>query len=222
LLAILLFTLQESLVLSPLKWLQLRRIRRHERAFHRSLDAARTPEQLAQVAAGHPQSPGARVLARLVKADSTATASYEDLLGCAHRALAEERELCERFMPTLASIASIAPLLGLFGTVWGIIETFLKIAQTQSSQLPVIAPAMSGALLTTAFGLLAAMPASLSHHHVDASIGRLLEGIEAIAESWSGRIAARNAEAGRSARKAGSEVLTPRAPHAAGNSPQRS
>lgn len=59
----------------------------------------------------------------------------------------------------LATIGSIAPFVGLFGTVWGIMNSFIGIAQTQTTNLAVVAPGIAEALLATAIGLVAAIPA---------------------------------------------------------------
>lgn len=191
LLVLLALGIQAVLVIAPLKWLQLRRLSRREREFEQALEQAGDVQQLQVVTDAHPQAPGARVIRRVLVAAQLRAAGAEDLLGVARRAIVEEQDRASRLMPTLASLATVSPLLGLFGTVWGIIEAFLKIAADKSSELPTIAPAMSGALLTTALGLLAAMPATLAYNYVDNSIQRLLESLDTIAQSWTGQIAAR-------------------------------
>src|SRR5690606_9407579 len=59
----------------------------------------------------------------------------------------------------LASVGSVGPFVGLFGTVWGIMNAFVGIAETQTTNLAVVAPGIAEALLATAFGLVAAIPA---------------------------------------------------------------
>jgi biopolymer transport protein TolQ len=87
-------------------------------------------------------------------------------------------------MPTLSSIASASPFIGLFGTVWGIMDAFLRIGVEKSASLPVVAPAIGEALIATAFGLVAAIPATIGFNYVDKRIGDLLEELHASSETW--------------------------------------
>ena len=75
-------------------------------------------------------------------------------------------------MTFLASIGSNAPFIGLFGTVWGIMVAFLGIANTQTTSLAVVAPGIAGALLATAAGLVAAIPAVLIYNFAAKQIGK--------------------------------------------------
>lgn len=72
----------------------------------------------------------------------------------------------------LASTGSVAPLVGLFGTVWGIINSFNAIATTQSNSLSAMAPGIAEALFTTAFGLIAAIPAVVAYNKISSDIDR--------------------------------------------------
>ena len=69
-------------------------------------------------------------------------------------------------MPFLATTASIAPFIGLFGTVWGIMRAFQGIGQTGSTNLGVVAPGIAEALVATAAGLFAAIPAVYFYNHL--------------------------------------------------------
>ncbi|KAF0809995.1 tonB-system energizer ExbB [Alcanivorax sp. S71-1-4] len=71
----------------------------------------------------------------------------------------------------LASIGAVAPFVGLFGTVWGIMNSFIGIARTQTTNLAVVAPGIAEALLATAIGLVAAIPAVIIYNHFSRSIG---------------------------------------------------
>ena len=71
----------------------------------------------------------------------------------------------------LASIGSVAPFVGLFGTVWGIMNSFIGIAQTQTTNLAVVAPGIAEALLATAVGLVAAIPAVVIYNYFSRAIG---------------------------------------------------
>lgn len=78
----------------------------------------------------------------------------------------------------LASTGSVAPLVGLFGTVWGIIDCFNAIAATQSNSLTSIAPGIAEALFTTAFGLIAAIPAYVAYNIITSDIERYSKKLE--------------------------------------------
>ena len=65
----------------------------------------------------------------------------------------------------LATIGAIAPFVGLFGTVWGIMNSFIGISKSQTTNLAVVAPGIAEALLATAFGLVAAIPAVIIYNH---------------------------------------------------------
>lgn len=72
-------------------------------------------------------------------------------------------------LPNLAVIASVAPFVGLFGTVWGIMTSFTAIADANDTSLAVVAPGIAEALATTAFGLAAAIPASIAYSRIGAA-----------------------------------------------------
>jgi biopolymer transport protein TolQ len=76
---------------------------------------------------------------------------------------------------TLASVGSVAPYVGLFGTVWGIMNAFLGLSQTQQATLASVAPGIAEALIATAMGLFAAIPAVLAYNHFTAKSNRLYE-----------------------------------------------
>ena len=89
---------------------------------------------------------------------------------------AEADELSNR-LNFLATVGSVAPFVGLFGTVWGIMNSFFQIGQQQNSSLAVVAPGISEALFATAIGLFAAIPAVIAYnrfsHAVNGLEGRL-------------------------------------------------
>ncbi len=76
-----------------------------------------------------------------------------------------EQRLVRRGMGLLASIGSTAPFVGLFGTVWGIMNSFIGISKAQTTNLAVVAPGIAEALLATAIGLVAAIPAVIIYNH---------------------------------------------------------
>ena len=79
----------------------------------------------------------------------------------------------EKYLPFLAIIASSSPFIGLFGTVWGIMGAFEGIARTGSSSLAAVAPGISEALIATAFGLAAAIPAVIGYNAAQSMIGSM-------------------------------------------------
>src|SRR4029079_14549026 len=134
-------------------------------------------------------SPGGRVVIELGRRQGQALTG-EFLLAVAKRAIASEQQRASILMPTLSSIASASPFIGLFGTVWGIMDAFLRIGVEKSASLPVVAPAIGEALIATAFGLVAAIPATIGFNFVDKPIGDLIEELPASAQSWAETLAA--------------------------------
>lgn len=90
----------------------------------------------------------------------------------------KELEDLDNRMGFLASTGSVAPLVGLFGTVWGIINSFNAIAATQSNSLSAMAPGIAEALFTTAFGLIAAIPAVVAYNIITTDTDRYAKRLE--------------------------------------------
>mgnify|MGYP001171813277 FL=1 len=86
--------------------------------------------------------------------------------------LAREMESLERHMGFLATVGSTAPFVGLFGTVWGIMNSFQAIAITKNTSLAVVAPGIAEALLATALGLVAAIPAVVAYNKLSNDLDR--------------------------------------------------
>ena len=86
--------------------------------------------------------------------------------------IGREMAMIETWMTFLASVGSVAPFIGLFGTVWGIMHSFIGIAQAQNTSLAVVAPGIAEALLATAIGLVAAIPATAAYNKFATEIGR--------------------------------------------------
>ncbi len=96
--------------------------------------------------------------------------------------LRREMERLERYLVVLASTGSTAPFIGLFGTVWGIMNSFQAIAGTRNTNLAVVAPGLAEALFITALGLFAAVPAVAAYNKFSsdfARYGQRLEGFSA-------------------------------------------
>ncbi len=87
--------------------------------------------------------------------------------------LRSELQRQEGGLPFLATIGSSAPFIGLFGTVWGIMNSFTAIGQQQDTSLATVAPGIAEALFATALGLAAAIPAVMAYNAISVSLGRL-------------------------------------------------
>jgi biopolymer transport protein TolQ len=86
--------------------------------------------------------------------------------------ITREMNRLERGMTFLATVGSTAPFIGLFGTVWGIMNSFTAIAQTNNTSLAVVAPGIAEALFATALGLVAAIPAVIAYNGYSNRLGR--------------------------------------------------
>ncbi|MGC4026179.1 MULTISPECIES: protein TolQ [Mesorhizobium] len=100
-------------------------------------------------------------------------------------ALTREMERLESRLGFLATIGSAAPFIGLFGTVVGIMTSFQAIAGSKSTNLAVVAPGIAEALLATAIGLLAAIPAVIAYNKLSSDVGKLGVRMEGFADEFS-------------------------------------
>jgi len=94
-------------------------------------------------------------------------------------------ERIERFMAYLATVGSTAPFVGLFGTVWGIMNSFQSIAASKNTSLAVVAPGIAESLFATALGLVAAIPAVIAYNKFATDFGRYAGRLEAFASEFS-------------------------------------
>ena len=113
---------------------------------------------------------------------------FEFLEAVAEREIERQNVRIHRMMTALSSIAAVAPLAGLLGTVYGIIDAFLSIGAAKSSSLAVVAPAIGEALLTTAVGLFAAIPAVIGYNVLSKSLDDLLAGVDTASRIWAARL----------------------------------
>jgi biopolymer transport protein TolQ len=96
-----------------------------------------------------------------------------------------EMERVERYMSFLATVGSTAPFVGLFGTVWGIMNSFQSIAATKNTSLAVVAPGIAEALFTTALGLVAAIPAVVGYNKISSDLGRYANRLDNFSSEFS-------------------------------------
>ncbi len=163
------------------KWWQFRRVRRQTLSFVKIFREGRRPSVVQAAARKHRDSP----LAQLYAAAYSEVSGLPDViehviddgdeglaperLDAVHRAMRRASGLevaqLERYLPFLATTASSTPFIGLFGTVWGIMSAFHGIGAQGSASLAVVAPGISEALIATAAGLAAAIPAVISYNY---------------------------------------------------------
>ena len=91
----------------------------------------------------------------------------------------------EIHFPFLATVASASPYVGLFGTVWGIMNSFRSLAETNQATLSTVAPGISEALIATAIGLFAAIPALIAYNRYTTSVETLLSSFEDFMDEFS-------------------------------------
>jgi len=163
-----------------MKAFQLMRLRSALRGFERDVFNLVEARDLFEVASRHPGSPGANVVLALSRRGGSAKV----LESVARRAIVDEQQRAGKMMTLLGSIASSAPFIGLFGTVWGILDAFLRIGREKSASLPVVAPAIGEALITTAVGLFAAIPALIFYNLLNRRLDDLHDELESASDAW--------------------------------------
>ena len=114
-------------------------------------------------------------------------------------ALSRESERLDSHLPFLATVGSTSPYVGLFGTVWGIMNSFLGLAQQQQATLATVAPGISEALIATAMGLFAAIPAVIAYNRFSARSDALYASYETFTDEFTS-ILHRNVHAGKSSK----------------------
>jgi biopolymer transport protein TolQ len=153
------------------KWNMFRKARASNSRFLRAFRKSNALEKAATMAEQSPQAPlvavfqfGFEEVERQVKVRGTLSnkVAIERSL---QLGISEELAKLERSMNWLASTASVSPFIGLFGTVLGIIDSFHALGQAGSASLRAVAPGMSEALVATAMGLAAAIPAAIFYNH---------------------------------------------------------
>ena len=109
--------------------------------------------------------------------------------GTCEHVLDEEEIRVERGMGFIATIVALEPMLGLLGTVWGVLDAFAEMGTEGSANLATIAPSISSALVTTVVGLIVAIPGILLHMHLNATVRGITSDIEGFSDELIGRIA---------------------------------
>ena len=114
---------------------------------------------------------GRRAYAKVINGEAVGE-RRQRLIEAMNRAARQVVRRVDGGLPMLAIIASVSPFIGLLGTVWGIMASFVGIAESRDTSLAVVAPGIAEALAATAYGLAAAIPASIGYNKLAASIGR--------------------------------------------------
>ena len=109
--------------------------------------------------------------------------------GTCEHVLDEEEIRIEHGMGVIATVVAVSPMLGLLGTVWGVLDAFAEMGTAGSANLATIAPSISAALVTTVVGLLIAIPGTIAFTRMQASIRNITADMEGFADELMGRIA---------------------------------
>ena len=109
--------------------------------------------------------------------------------GTCEHVLDEEEIRIEHGMGVIATVVTLSPMLGLLGTVWGVLDAFAEMGTAGSANLATIAPSISAALVTTVVGLLVAIPGTIAFTRMQASIRNLTADMEGFSDELMGRIA---------------------------------
>ncbi len=128
---------------------------------------------------------GFKEFSRLRQQSRDADAVMEGTQRAMRVAFSREQERLETSLPFLATVGSTSPYVGLFGTVWGIMNSFRGLAQVQQATLATVAPGISEALIATAMGLFAAIPAVIAYNRFSAMSDALLKNYETFADEFS-------------------------------------
>ncbi len=193
-----------SWFLIVLKWVQFRRVRRQGDRFFDVLERTDRLEHAYHAAMKLPPSPYGRLLREGVnffselrpgalkdtRAAEVLSATQLDVLRMVlAKEVGAERDLMARFVPWLATIGSVSPLLGLLGTVLGVMDAFLGIAAGGSGNIAAVAPGVAEALVTTVLGLAVAIPAVIAYNLFVNRLGLFTGELEGFAQEIVGTMA---------------------------------
>jgi biopolymer transport protein TolQ len=179
------------------KAIRLRRLRARAEQFEETFWSGGSLDQLFDRLDGRPPDPLSAVFVSAMRewrryAARNKAAAGESVTSLKERVervmgitIGREMDRLERHMVFLASVGSAAPFIGLFGTVWGIMNAFTSIAAQANTSLAVVAPGIAEALFATALGLVAAIPATIGFNKLNNDLGRYGQRMEAFASEFS-------------------------------------
>jgi biopolymer transport protein TolQ len=177
------------------QWLRMRRVRRDNERFEREFWKSEDIDSFYE-SRGKDELPSARVLAAGVAEWRRSTAgravdkegTRSRLAVAMHSAVAAETDKLAARLNILATVGAVAPFVGLFGTVWGIMRSFTDIAGAQNTSLAVVAPGIAEALFATALGLFAAIPAVIAYNRFSFGINRIEARLQRFADGFHGTL----------------------------------
>lgn len=178
-----------------MKWGGLGRIKRQNKVFENNFWSGASLNDLHEAATGNVRKTGpmerifASGMAEYYKLRERKVHDLEGMLGGSRRAMraSMQRELdtAESWLSFLGSVASVSPYIGLFGTVWGIMHAFTGLASMEQVSLATVAPGIAEALVATAIGLFAAIPAVLAYNRFAREVDRIGMNLESFIEEFS-------------------------------------
>ena len=185
------------------KWWQFRRIHRQGDRFFGEMERAGTLQEAYHAVMKLPPSPYSRMLREGMNffADIAPQVKQEDDAAMTKRTqvevlrmvfakeIAAERDLMSRFIPWLATIGSVSPLMGLLGTVLGVMDAFIGISTGGSGNISAVAPGVAEALTTTVLGLAVAIPAIFAYNIFASRLGLFAGEMEGFAHEIIGTMA---------------------------------
>lgn len=182
------------------KWLQIRRLEAGARLVEATLaegrgmdgieETGRAGDAMARVVGvGMAEARAARRAGQVTEA--SLGRALERMERVMQAAISREMAKAERGIAVLATIGSASPFIGLFGTVWGIMNAFRGIAESRNTNLAVVAPGIAEALFATALGLLAAIPAVIFYNWLSGSLDRFGVRLEALTDDVIARVSRR-------------------------------
>jgi biopolymer transport protein TolQ len=180
------------------KWMQFGELTARAKAFEKEFWSARSLEDLHDRSGDRPSDALARVFAAGAREwrDSERMAQTPDTIHlvqdrCDRLMIAQiqrELALAGRGLSVLATIGATTPFIGLFGTVWGIMNSFTAIAANQQTNLAVVAPGIAEALFATALGLVAAIPAVIFYNKFSGDLDRFADRLESFSQEVGARL----------------------------------
>jgi len=177
------------------QWARMRRIARENERFERDFWKSEDIDSFYE-SRGKSDLPSAKVLAAGIAEWRRSTAgraldrdgTRSRLAVAMHSAVGAETDRIAERLNILATVGSVAPFVGLFGTVLGIMGSFSSIAREQNTSLAVVAPGIAEALFATAIGLFAAIPAVIAYNRFSYSINRIEARLQRFADGFHGTL----------------------------------
>ena len=178
------------------KLIGLKQVRVKNDAFERDFWSGRQLNDLYQGASGKPSThksaplerifaSGMREFLKLREKKLDASAQLDGARRAMRASFQRELDVIESHLSFLGSVASVSPYVGLFGTVWGIMHAFVGLANLQQVTLATVAPGIAEALVATAIGLFAAIPAVIAYNRFARDIDRIAIQLETFIEEFS-------------------------------------